>query len=61
LTAKEIFKKHYGEGHVQYALSLNNLSDVLRDLGDYEGAKKGFLTAKEIIKKHYGEGHVQYA
>jgi hypothetical protein len=40
---------------------LNNLSSALRDLGDYEGAKPGYLKATEILKEHYGEHHVQYA
>jgi hypothetical protein len=39
LKALEINKKSYGEDHVQYAQTLENLSIVLRDLGDYEGAR----------------------
>jgi hypothetical protein len=35
----EIKKKHYGEDHVEYARTLGNLSDLLNNLGDYEGAK----------------------
>ena len=30
-------------------------------LGDYEGAKSGFLEALEIDKRVYGEDHVEYA
>jgi hypothetical protein len=29
----EIDKKNYGEDHVEFAISLSNLSGVLRDLG----------------------------
>jgi hypothetical protein len=39
LKALEINKRSFGEDHVEYARTLNNLSNVLRDLGDYEGAK----------------------
>jgi hypothetical protein len=35
----EIEKKHYGEDHVDYAITLNNLALILSDLGDYEAAK----------------------
>jgi hypothetical protein len=37
----EINKKNFGEDHVIFARNLNNLSIILRNLGDYEGAKKG--------------------
>jgi tetratricopeptide (TPR) repeat protein len=39
LKALEINKRSFGEDHVQYATTLGNLSSVLLDLGDYEGAK----------------------
>jgi hypothetical protein len=39
LKALEINKKSYGEDHVQYAQTLENLSIALSKLGDYEGAK----------------------
>jgi hypothetical protein len=29
----------YGEDHPQYASTLTNLSNAMRNLGDYEGAK----------------------
>jgi hypothetical protein len=35
----EIFKKHYGEDHVEYAKTLGNLALILSKLGDYETAK----------------------
>jgi tetratricopeptide (TPR) repeat protein len=61
LKALEINKRSFGEDHVQYARSLENLSIVLRNLGDYEGAKKGYLKALEINKRSFGEDHVEYA
>jgi hypothetical protein len=39
MMALEIMKRSFGEDHVEYARTLGNLSTVLRDLGDYEGAK----------------------
>jgi hypothetical protein len=39
LKALEINKRSFGEDHVEYATTLNNISTVLRDMGDYEGAK----------------------
>jgi hypothetical protein len=33
----------------------------LSNLGDYEGAKLGYLMALEINKRSFGEDHVQYA
>jgi tetratricopeptide (TPR) repeat protein len=39
LKALEINKRNYGEDHVNYASTLENLYSVLNDLGDYEVAK----------------------
>jgi tetratricopeptide (TPR) repeat protein len=39
LKVLEINKKNFGEDHVQYAKTLENISIILKDLGDYEGAK----------------------
>jgi hypothetical protein len=39
LKALEIIKRSFGEDHVEYARNLENLSTVLRVMGDYEGAK----------------------
>jgi hypothetical protein len=39
MKALEINKRSYGEDHIKYATTLVNLSNVLLDLGDYEGAK----------------------
>jgi hypothetical protein len=35
VKALDIEKKNFGEEHVQYASTLNNLSGTLRILGDY--------------------------
>jgi tetratricopeptide (TPR) repeat protein len=61
LKALEINKRSYGENHVNYASSLEYLSSVLRNLGDYEGAKEGLFKVLEINKKYYGEDHVIFA
>jgi tetratricopeptide (TPR) repeat protein len=55
--ALEIYKKHFGEDHIDYASCLKNLSGVLRAMGDYESAKDGYQKALEIYKKHFGEYH----
>jgi hypothetical protein len=39
LKALEINKRRFGEDHVEYARTLENLSNVLSDLGDLEGAR----------------------
>jgi hypothetical protein len=39
LKALEIKKRNFGEVNVDYARTLENLSNVLRELGDYEEAK----------------------
>jgi tetratricopeptide (TPR) repeat protein len=61
LKALEIYKRSFGEYHIKYARTLENLSIVLENLSDYEGAKKGYLKALEINKKSFGEDHVYYA
>jgi hypothetical protein len=45
LKALEIEKNNYGEEHVQYASTLGNLSNTLEKIGDYLGAKEGYLRA----------------
>jgi hypothetical protein len=39
LKALEIKKRNFGEDHVDFARTLESFSTVLRNLGDYEGAK----------------------
>jgi tetratricopeptide (TPR) repeat protein len=57
----ELNKDLYGENHVEYAKTLNDLAFEIRDLGDHETAKKHLLKVLEINKAHYGENHVEYA
>jgi tetratricopeptide (TPR) repeat protein len=61
LKVLDINKRSYGENHVKYARNLENLSIVLRNLGDYEGAKEACLKALEIDKRIYGDDHENYA
>jgi tetratricopeptide (TPR) repeat protein len=61
LKVLKIKKKIFGEDHVEYAMTLQNLSNVLSDLSDYEGAKEGYLEALEIIRRSLGEDNVEYA
>ena len=61
MKSLEINKQAYGEKHVEYARTLENISIVLRKMGDYEGAKEGYLKSLEIKKLAYGEKHVEFA
>jgi hypothetical protein len=38
----EIQKKHLGEDHIDYAVTLNNLCIILDKLGDFEKAIEGY-------------------
>jgi hypothetical protein len=60
LKALEINKRSFGEDHVEFAITLGNFSNVLKDLCEYEESYKGYLKALEIIKKNYGENHIYY-
>jgi hypothetical protein len=46
---------------VEYARILGNLSNVLRDLGENEVAKQGYLKVLEIKKISFGEDHILYS
>jgi hypothetical protein len=35
----EIKKKHYGEDHIDNAITMENLSNILNILRDYKGAE----------------------
>ncbi len=50
----EIRKKAVGEGHPDYANSLNNLGTLYRELGDYSRAEPLLRRAMEIRKKSTG-------
>jgi tetratricopeptide (TPR) repeat protein len=60
MKALEINKRSYGENYINYARILENLSCILKDIGDYEGAKEGYLKILKINKRSYGENHVKY-
>jgi tetratricopeptide (TPR) repeat protein len=61
VKALEIKKKKYGEDHIEYAITLQNLCGTRDNLGEYRKAKKGYLKALEIFKKCFGEDHIEYA
>jgi tetratricopeptide (TPR) repeat protein len=57
----DIYNKHYGEYHADYARTLFNLSSTFYNLGKNEKAKEGYEKLLEIRKKLIGEDHVEYA
>jgi tetratricopeptide (TPR) repeat protein len=66
--AKEMFKQAlaigeatYGPDHPNVAAGVNNLGNVLQDLGDMEGAKKMFERALAIDEATYGPDHPDVA
>ena len=59
--ALEIRKKALGEGHPDYAGSLNNLALLYHAMGAYDRAEPLYRQAKEIRKKALGKGHPDYA
>ena len=59
--ALEITKKALGEGHPDYATSLNNLALLYYAMGAYDRAEPLYRQALEIRKKVLGEEHPDYA
>jgi len=66
--AKEMFEwalaigeATYGPDHPNVAAGVNNLGNVLQDLGDMEGAKKMFERALAIDEATYGPDHPDVA
>jgi tetratricopeptide (TPR) repeat protein len=57
----DIYNKHYGEYHADYARTLFNLCESLDNLKEYEKAKEGYEKLLDIRKKLIGENHVDYA
>ena len=53
--------RRLGEGHPDYAVSLNNLADLYRAKGDYAAAEPLYRQAMEIRRAALGEGHPDYA
>ncbi len=50
-----------GEGHPDYADSLETLAWLYREIGDYAAAEPLFRQAMEIRRAALGEGHPDYA
>ncbi|MEE8455441.1 MAG: tetratricopeptide repeat protein, partial [Limibaculum sp.] len=59
--ALEIAAKTIGAEHPNYVGGLNNLANLLRDMGRYDEAERLFRQALEIGKKTIGAGHPNYA
>jgi len=59
--ALKIEETHYGEGHWQTAITLENLANAWGDLGDVKQKKTLLEKALKIFEAHYGEGHWQTA
>jgi hypothetical protein len=57
----DIYNKHYGEYHADFARTLFNLSCTFYNSGKNEKAKEGYEKLLEIRKKLIGEDHVEYA
>ena len=50
-------EKNHGEDHPQTAIYYSNLALVLKDLGDYEGAKRLLEKAMHSAERNFGESH----
>jgi len=61
LHALVIYRKLFGDDHVNVAICLNNLGIVERDLGNKPQAKEHFLHALVIYRKLLGDDHVRVA
>jgi len=59
--ALRITRKNLGKEHIQVATSLNNLALVLKNLENYQKAKKLLKEALLITKNNLGEEHIQVA
>lgn len=55
--ALKIQEKYYGEQHIEVALSLENLGNANKKLGDTSQAKKQLNRALSINKKIFGQNH----
>jgi tetratricopeptide (TPR) repeat protein len=56
-----IKKKNFGKKHVEYAKSLEILSNVLNNLGKYQNAIKIYHKILQIKKICFGEQSIEYA
>ena len=59
--AMEIRRTALGEGHPDYATSLNNLAELYRAMGRHAEAEPLYKQAMEIRRTALGEGHPAYA
>src|SRR5262249_6107309 len=59
--ARDLARRSVGEGHPDYATSLNNLAVLYRAMGDYASALPLHRQAMEIYRAAVGEGHPLYA
>ncbi|HEV3257270.1 MAG TPA: tetratricopeptide repeat protein [Gemmataceae bacterium] len=59
--AVEIRGKVLGEKHPDFAVSVNNLAFLYKDMGDYARAEPLYQKALEIAKQALGERHPLYA
>jgi tetratricopeptide (TPR) repeat protein len=57
----EIRRTALGEGHPDYATSLNNLAGLYRAMGRHAEAEPLYKQAMEIRRTALGEGHPDYA
>ncbi len=61
IEAIQIDKEFLGEKHQSYAVDLNNLASLYKDMGYYSKAEPLFIEAKNIWKNSLGEKHHLYA
>ena len=61
LEAKAIRAEVLGEKHPDYAVSLNNLASLYKNMGSFEKAEPLHLKAKAIRAEVLGEKHPDYA
>ena len=57
----EIRRKAFGEGHRDYASSLNDLANLYNSMGDGARAEPLYKQVLEIRRKVLGEQHPDYA
>jgi tetratricopeptide (TPR) repeat protein len=55
--ALAIGEETFGKSHPKVAIRVNNLGNVLQDLGDLEGAKAHFERALQILREFLGDEH----
>ena len=61
VKAAQIYRVALGEGHPDYAASLNNLAGLYYKMGRHAEAEPLYQRALEITRTALGEGHPDYA